>query len=73
MKKLFTTLLIALTGIAVVHAAQGSAVYNASTKTLTFYYDSEAHSGDVGPLPSNATSMPWWVQDANVRDNVERW
>ena len=72
MKKLFTTLLIALTGIAVVHAAQGSAVYNASTKTLTFYYDSQAHSGDVGPLPTGNTTQPWWSQDTNVSANVQR-
>ncbi len=71
-KILLLAILFALMGVINVNAAEGCAVYDASSKTLTFYYDSEAHSGDVGPLPSNATSMPWWVQDANVRDNVEK-
>ncbi len=71
-KILLFTILFTLIGVISVNAAEGCAVFNASTKTLTFYYDSQAHSGDVGPLPSSATSMPWWVQDANVRDNVEK-
>ena len=46
--------------------------YDASTKTLTFYCDGEAHSGDVGPLPNYNTSQPWWVQDTNVSANVQK-
>ncbi|MBR5102906.1 MAG: BspA family leucine-rich repeat surface protein [Muribaculaceae bacterium] len=46
--------------------------YDASTKTLTFYCDGEAHTGDVGPLPYYNTSQPWWVQDTNVSANVQK-
>ncbi|MBO7610067.1 MAG: BspA family leucine-rich repeat surface protein, partial [Muribaculaceae bacterium] len=51
---------------------QAAAVYNSSTKTLTFYYDNVAHSGDVGPLPSSNTSRPWWSSDTNVSSNVQK-
>ncbi|MBO7608608.1 MAG: BspA family leucine-rich repeat surface protein [Muribaculaceae bacterium] len=51
---------------------QAAAVYNSSTKTLTFYYDDVAHSGHVGTLPSSSTSQPWWSSDTNVSGNVQK-
>lgn len=51
---------------------QPEVVYNANTKTLTFYNDGNTHSGDVGLLPSSNTTRPWWSQDTNVSSNVQK-
>ena len=55
-----------LTGI------QPAVVYDASSKTLTFYYDGMAHSGDAGLIPSSNTTQPWWSQDSNISANVQK-
>ena len=47
------------------------AVYDATTQTLTFYYDALQHSGTVGPMPTSATTQPWWSQDSNISANVQ--
>ncbi|MBO4813600.1 MAG: BspA family leucine-rich repeat surface protein [Muribaculaceae bacterium] len=70
--KLFLVVLCTLMGAISIKAAEACAAYDASTKTLTFYYDSQAHSGDVGPLPSSSTFRPWWIQDSNVCSNIEK-
>lgn len=71
MKKLLF-IIMAMAAYVAANAAEGCAAYDASTKTLTFYYDSQSHSGDVGPLPSSSSILPWWVQDSNIGPNVEK-